>query len=46
MFIGKHKRELILTPKEEPVPQPIRAPQPERTAPAPQPERKKEVVEK
>ncbi len=46
MNIGQHKREVILTPKEEPVPQPIRVPQPERGAPAPQPERKKEVAGK
>lgn len=44
MHIGEWKREIILTPKEEPIPQPVRAPEqePERRQPAPPPERRRE----
>lgn len=40
MHIGEWKREIILTPKEEPIPQPVRVPGPERRQPAPVPERR------
>ncbi len=40
MHIGEWKREIILTPKEEPIPQPVRVPQPERGRPAHAPERR------
>jgi hypothetical protein len=42
MQIGGMKREIILTPKEEPIPQPIRLPEPERREPAPAPVRRPE----